>query len=196
MDRARKLALFEKMVATDKRVESKGASMRYTSANGNMFSFLPKSGNAAIRLPKALRDAFIKKYRAKPSVQYGAVMREYVEVPESLLKNTAELAKFFARSVDYALSLEAKATTRNRTAKKQAARKKAAKKAAAKRTAKKAAKQSAKKTAKQSAKKVAAKRTAKKSQVKKKSPSKKTAAKQKTAAKKTPRRPTKKAKRR
>ncbi len=201
MDRARKLALFEKMVATDKRVESKGASMRYTSANGNMFSFLPKSGNAAIRLPKALRDAFIKKYRAKPSVQYGAVMREYVEVPESLLRNTAELAKFFAQSVDYALSLEAKATTRNRTAKKQAARKKAArkkaaKKAAAKRTAKKSAKQSAKKTAKQSAKKVAAKRTAKKSQVKKKSPSKKTAAKQKTAAKKTPRRPTKKAKRR
>jgi hypothetical protein len=178
MDRAKKLALFEKMVATDRRVESKGASMRYTSANGNMFSFLPKSGNAAIRLPKAQRDAFIKKYRAKPSVQFGAVMREYVEVPESLLKKTAELAKFFARSVDYALSLEAKATTRNRTAKKQVARKKAAKNAA-----------------KKSAKKVARKIT-KKSQVKKKSPNKKTAPKQKTAAKKAPRRPTKKAKQR
>ena len=173
MNRAEKLALYEKLVATSKRATSKGASMRYTSANGNMFSFLPKRGNAAIRLPDAARAAFIKKYRAKPSVQFGAVMREYVEVPEALLKKTAELAKFFALSVEYAYSLVPKATTRNKTEKRQRAREKAARKSAKKKVAKK-------KVAK---KKVAKKKVAKKKVAKKKVAKKKVAKKKATRAK-------------
>jgi hypothetical protein len=188
MNREEKLALYEKLVATSKRAMSKGASMRYTSANGNMFSFLPKRGNAAIRLPDAARAAFIKKYRAKPSVQFGAVMKDYVEVPEALLKKTAELAKFFALSVEYAYSLVPKATTRNKTEKRQRARDKAARKSAKKTAAKKTAakKTAAKKTAakKTAAKKTAAKKTATKKTATKKTATKKTAAK-KTAAKKT-----------
>lgn len=38
-----KVALYERLVATDPRVERKGVTMPYTSVNGHMFSFLTKS---------------------------------------------------------------------------------------------------------------------------------------------------------
>ena len=141
MDRAEKLRLYEKLIATNRRAERKGATMPYTSANGNMFSFLPKTGRVALRLPTAEREAFLKKYRTKLSVQYGAVMKEYVEVPDSLLKKTSELAKVFAVSVSYAHGLKAKPTTRKKkatkgaSAKRGAKKKKAARKAVTKRKA-------------------------------------------------------------
>ncbi len=173
MDRAEKLRLYEKLIATNKRAERKGATMPYTSANGNMFSFLPKTGRVALRLPTAEREAFLKKYRTKLSVQYGAVMKEYVEVPDSLLKKTSELAKFFALSVSYAHELKSKSTTRKKKATKAAggkrgAEKKPAKKTAANRPKRKAAAGPRRKATKAgaskrgSAKAVAKKRTRKK----------------------------------
>ena len=39
---AEKVELYNKLVATIPAVERKGASMPYTSLNGNMFSFLDK----------------------------------------------------------------------------------------------------------------------------------------------------------
>jgi hypothetical protein len=71
-------------------------------------------------LPAGEREAFLKKYRTKLSVQYGVVMKEYVEVPDSLLKKTAELAKVFAVSVAYVNGLKAKPTTRKKPTTKQA----------------------------------------------------------------------------
>ena len=43
-------------------------------------------------------------------IQYGAVMKEYVEVPDALLKKTTELQKIFDKSYEYAQSLKPKAT--------------------------------------------------------------------------------------
>jgi hypothetical protein len=120
MDRAERLRLYEKLIATNEQVERKGATMPYTSANGNMFSFLPKTGRVALRLPAGERETFLKKYRTKLSVQYGAVMEEYVEVPDNLLAKTAVLAKLFALSVAYAHGLKAKPTARKKTATKKA----------------------------------------------------------------------------
>jgi hypothetical protein len=113
---AARLALYEKLVATNPQVERKGAAMPYTSINGNMFSFLAKDGTMALRLPEAQREAFLKKYRTKLSEQYGAVMKEYADVPDALLRKTAELKTYFDLSVAYAASLKPKPTSRKKKA--------------------------------------------------------------------------------
>lgn len=105
-----KLVLNEKLVATHPSIERKGATMPYTSMNGNMFTFLSKSGTVALRLPEVEREKFLKKYKSKLSEQYGTVMKEYVDVPEALLKKTRELKKYFDMSVTYAESLKPKPT--------------------------------------------------------------------------------------
>lgn len=107
---AASLALYEKLVATNPKVERKGVTMPYTSLNGHMFSLLTKEGWLALRLPTEARDAFLKKYKTKLCVQYGTVMKEYVQVPDALLKKTAELRKYFDLSYGYVGSLKPKPT--------------------------------------------------------------------------------------
>jgi TfoX/Sxy family transcriptional regulator of competence genes len=117
---ADKLALYEKLVATNPDVERKGATMPYTSANGHMFSFLIKEGNLALRLPAEERAAFLKKYKTKLSEQYGTVLKEYVEVPDVLLRKTEELKRFFDLSYAYVSSLKPKPTAKKKAVKKRA----------------------------------------------------------------------------
>lgn len=109
-----KLALYEKLVATIPDLERKGATTPYTSLNGHMFSFLTKTGNLALRLPIEAGQAFVKKYKTKPVIQYGAVMKEYVEVPDALLKKTSELKRYFKVSYEYIGTLKPKAMKRAR----------------------------------------------------------------------------------
>ncbi len=123
---AGKLALYEELLATNPRVERNGAASAYTSLNGHMFSFMTETGILALRLPADERESFLKKYRTKLCVQYGTVMKEYVEVPAALLEKTRELKTFFDISYTYVASLKPKPTTRKKTAagKKTASRKK------------------------------------------------------------------------
>ncbi|HKY19813.1 MAG TPA: hypothetical protein VJM31_01225 [Vicinamibacterales bacterium] len=107
---AHNLEWYEKLVATHPKVERKGATMPYTSLNVHMFSFLTKTGTLALRLPTEERDAFLKKYKTKLCEQHGAVLKEYVEVPDSLLTKTQELKKFFDISYAYVASLKPKPT--------------------------------------------------------------------------------------
>jgi hypothetical protein len=109
-----KLALYEKLVATNPKVERKGATVPYTSVNGHMFSYLSKEGKLALRLPEAEREAFLKKYKAKLCDAYGKVQPEYVEVPDSLLASTKELKKFFDASFEYVSSLKPKPTSKKK----------------------------------------------------------------------------------
>jgi len=119
---ADKLTLYEKLVATQPDIERKGATVPYTSLNGHMFSFLTKTGTLALRLPAEAREAFLKKYKTKLCEQHGTVMKEYVEVPDALLKKTRELKASFEQSVAYVGSLKPKPT--KRPAKKRSAIKK------------------------------------------------------------------------
>jgi hypothetical protein len=105
---AEKLALYEKLVATNPKVERKGAANPYTSLNGHMFTYLNPSGKLALRLPSDEREKFLKKYKTTLFEAYGAVMKEYVTVPDSLLQNTKELQKYFVLSYQYAGSLKPK----------------------------------------------------------------------------------------
>jgi TfoX/Sxy family transcriptional regulator of competence genes len=107
-------ALYEKLVATNPEVELKGDANGYTSLNGNMFTLLHSSGRLAIRLREDEREKFLKKYKTKLFEAYGAVMKEYVAVPDELLKKTAELKKYFDLSYEYAKTLKPKPTVKKK----------------------------------------------------------------------------------
>ena len=104
-----KLALYEKLVQTNPRVEIKGAANPYTALNGHMFSYLHPRGELALPLPEEQREAFLRRYKTKLFEAYGVVQKEYVTVPESLLKKTEELKNYFDLSYRYAATLKPKA---------------------------------------------------------------------------------------
>jgi hypothetical protein len=103
------VALYEKLIATNPKIERKGAANPYTSLNGHMFTLL-HSGSLAIRLPEDKREEFLKKYKTTLYEAYGTVMPEYVTVPDTLLKNTTELRKYLEFSYEYVKTLKPKAT--------------------------------------------------------------------------------------
>lgn len=102
------LALYDRLVATDPGIERKGDKIPYTSLNGHMFSYINTDGSLVLRLSKEDLEAFVKKYKTAPVISYGAVKKDYVNVPEHLLKNTRELKKYFDLSIAYAKSLKPK----------------------------------------------------------------------------------------
>lgn len=187
---------YERLVATIPDLKRKGAANPYTSLNGNMFSFLSQDGRVSLRMSDADREAFIRRHGGGPSIQWGAVMRGYVEVPPSVLPKFAVMKRAFARSYEYATTLPAKPTTKKKAgAKKAGAKKKGSqKKATAKRTTekrvakepaskKKAAKKSA--TKKSIATKAATEPGSKRATSRQPAARKKAATKRKPAAKKT-----------
>jgi TfoX/Sxy family transcriptional regulator of competence genes len=111
---ADKSELYDKLIATHPKIERKGASMGYTSLNGHMFTLLGPSGKLAIRLPEAEREKFLRRHNTTLYEAYGAVMKEYVEVPEALFKHTKELQKYLAISYDYIATLKPKPTRKKR----------------------------------------------------------------------------------
>jgi len=53
-----KLALYDKLIATNPEIERKGALNPYTSLNGHMFTYLNPSGTLALRLAEKERKEF------------------------------------------------------------------------------------------------------------------------------------------
>jgi hypothetical protein len=107
------LDLYDKLIATNPKVERKGATMPYTSLNGHMFSFIAKDGTFGLRLTDEARESFLKKYKTKLCEAYGIVLKEYVLVPDKLFKNTKELKPYFDMSFKYVASLKPKPATKN-----------------------------------------------------------------------------------
>jgi hypothetical protein len=120
-----KVALYEKLVATNPKIARKGAANPYTSHKGRMFSMLGRDGTMILRLPEDARAAFMQKYKTRLAVQYGTTMPEFVEVPEALLRKTAELKAYFDLSYAWLDGLKAKPTTKPRKTAKMALKKKA-----------------------------------------------------------------------
>ena len=105
-----KLEAYDELIATVPEIERKGVSMPYTSANGHMFSHLSKEGSMGLRLPKEDREVFLKKYDTTLYEQHGAIMKEYVTVPDELLKDTDEMKVYLEISYTYVKSLKPKPT--------------------------------------------------------------------------------------
>jgi hypothetical protein len=110
-----RLALYDRLISKLKSAERKGASMPYTSLNGHMFSFLAKDGSLALRLPKEEREQFLTEHKASLCEAHGTVLKEYVAVPEPLLKNVKQMQEYFAVSYAYVEGLKPKPTTKKRS---------------------------------------------------------------------------------
>lgn len=122
------LAIYEALVAKVPGLQIKGAKSNYTSMNGNMFSFLTPDNELAFRLSKEQRDAFLAKHPKAICIQYNTVMKDYVLVPDAIVRNRRQLNALWGKCVDNAKELKAKPTTRKAAAKKTTGKKKAAKK--------------------------------------------------------------------
>ena len=110
MASAETVELYNKLVATHKDSILKGDTIPYTSLNAHMYSYVSKDGMVALRLAAADREAFIEKYKTTLMTAYGIVQKEYVVVPDSLLKKTKELKPYFDKSYEYVSGLKPKAT--------------------------------------------------------------------------------------
>lgn len=109
-----RLALYDRLLATQAGVERKGVTVPYTSINGHMFSFLTPTGSLALRLAATDREAFRARHGAHLHEAHGTVMKEYVAVPDDLFVDTDALAPSFAASLAYVSSLKPKPTTRRK----------------------------------------------------------------------------------
>jgi hypothetical protein len=107
-DYKKNLELYDAIVARNPNFERKGKTMPYTSANGHMFSLLNKDGQFGIRLPKETAAKFIKTYESGEFRSYGAVMREYVLVPDSILGNADIMDKYLQKSFEFVMSKPSK----------------------------------------------------------------------------------------
>jgi hypothetical protein len=105
------IAAYDRLIVTVPGVERKGATLPYTSINGNMLSFVDASG-LALRLSAEDRAAFIAEFDTGVHEAHGHVMKEYVTVPPAILADTSTLARWFSASWAYTSALRPKATTR------------------------------------------------------------------------------------
>ena len=105
---ADRLELYDRLVATNPKVERKGAANPYTSLNGHMFSYLNPTGSLALRLPADERETFLKKYKTNLFEAYGAVIKEYVTVPDGLLKKHERAAEVLCSKLSVRRDLKTK----------------------------------------------------------------------------------------
>jgi hypothetical protein len=112
--REEKIELYNKLIASYPDAVRKGDTIPYTSLNGHMYSMLTKADEVALRLPEDERIKFLEKYKTKLVEQYGVVQKEYVVVPDNLLKKTPDLKKYFDISYTYVSGLKPKATAKSK----------------------------------------------------------------------------------
>jgi hypothetical protein len=105
---ADKQDLYEKLIATNPKIERKGDVHPYTSLNGHMFTYLDQTGTMGMRLPPDEVEAFLKKYKTTLFKSYGVVKKDYVTIPATLLANTKELKKYLEISYEYVKTLKPK----------------------------------------------------------------------------------------
>lgn len=89
MTRSELIALYERAIAASGAFERKGKANPYTSANGHMFSQINKDDQLGIRVPKARQADLLEAYGAGPFKSYGATMRDYVCLTDTMLTDEA-----------------------------------------------------------------------------------------------------------
>jgi TfoX/Sxy family transcriptional regulator of competence genes len=102
--------IYARVVAAHPGMVRKGSANPYTAVNGNMYTLLHQGERLAIRLSEKDREKFLEKYKTKLFEAYGAVMHEYVAVPDALFDKPKELEKWLGISFSYAKELKPKAT--------------------------------------------------------------------------------------
>ncbi|MEZ4858770.1 MAG: hypothetical protein R2781_08155 [Flavobacteriaceae bacterium] len=101
------LAIFDELVALNPKFERLGKTMPYCAANTHMFALLNKNGELGLRLSKESQEAFKEKYNTTIYKSYGAVMKDYVLVPNELFKDLKLLSAYLNECYEYVMSLPA-----------------------------------------------------------------------------------------
>lgn len=109
-----RLEAYDVLIASVPEIIRKGKANPYTSYNGHMFSFLSKDGKMGLRLPKNEREKFLSEYNVKLIESYGAVMKEYVTVPDDMLTDIDVLKPYLLMSLEYIKTLKPKPTTKKK----------------------------------------------------------------------------------
>ena len=86
------LKIYDQLVAKCDRFERKGKTMPFTSANGYMFSLFNKAGEIGIRFSKEVQEKYMQEFNTTIYKSYGATMRGYILIPESMWKDTTLIA--------------------------------------------------------------------------------------------------------
>ena len=102
------LDIYDQLIKLCPDFERKGKTVPYTSANGYMFSQLNKDAQIGIRLPKADCAKFKLDYNTTEFRSYGAVMRDYVLIPDTMLDDLGELSRYLNDGFKHVMSLPPK----------------------------------------------------------------------------------------
>ncbi|NNE55801.1 MAG: hypothetical protein HKN32_07270 [Flavobacteriales bacterium] len=102
------LQFYDDLVARSSNFERKGKTVPYTSANGYMFSLMNKDGEFGIRLSKDRAKAFMEEHDTTIFKSHGAVMRDYVLIPESMFEDSDFLLKTLEAGYAHVMSLPPK----------------------------------------------------------------------------------------
>ena len=106
-----KLEAYETLIGLFSEVDRKGATVPYTSLNGYMTSYIDKhTGELGLRLSKQDISEFIEKENSELLVSYGAVMKDFVRVPDDVLKNQIKMKGYFQKSWNHVAKLPPKPT--------------------------------------------------------------------------------------
>ncbi|MFT5511725.1 MAG: hypothetical protein ACI8SE_000118 [Bacteroidia bacterium] len=100
--------IYDALVASFPEVERKGKTLPYTSTNTYMFSFIGKEGNMALRLSSSDIEEMINQHDAGLMTQHGRIMKDFIPVPDDVLKNTELLELYFKKSLEQKNSLKPK----------------------------------------------------------------------------------------
>lgn len=112
------LAAYEAVVGEYPDLAVKGKANRYTSMNGNMFSFLDKEGGLNFRLSEPEKAAYNDANGTGDVIQHNSVMRGYVKAAPAIFGDAERLQALFAQSYAHAGTLKAKPTKKPKTKKK------------------------------------------------------------------------------
>ncbi|QCX01024.1 hypothetical protein FGM00_13220 [Aggregatimonas sangjinii] len=102
------LKQYDAMVAKCSRFERKGKTMPYTSANGHMFSLFNKDSEIGIRFSKEVQTKYLNELNTTLYKSYGAIMKGYILIPETLWGDEEVVVRLLNESYDYVMMLDPK----------------------------------------------------------------------------------------
>lgn len=108
MTRDEVLKVYDDLIASCDRFIRKGKTMPFTSANGHMFSLVNKDNQIGFRYSKEVHKTYLDKYSTEQFRSYGANMKGYILIPESMYEDSELLKQLINESYDYIMTLEAK----------------------------------------------------------------------------------------
>ena len=112
MHQADTRTILERLAEAEPDLTVKGKKTAYLAVNGNMFAFVDPEGALCLRYSEPERAALAEEFGVGPVMQYNAVMRGYVAIPDAVIADDARLAELFAGCVAHARGLKPKPAKR------------------------------------------------------------------------------------